>query len=142
MAETEQQRQQRELEELKGKNVAHYSVMLAAYINTRVDANKAIFAFSSAGVGFLIATVNKLQQLSNFVKIVYAGALVAFFVAACSTLFVHVKNAKAIEFYIRSEGKEKAMDYELKTWKYVNYVSFAVGLALSLVLTIAQIFWN
>ena len=128
MAETQEQQRDRTLEELKGKNVAHYSVMLAAYINARVDANKAIFAFSSTGIGLLIAIANKTQQLGTCVKIIYVGALLAFFVAACSTLLVFIRNAKAIESYIWSEGNEKAMDFKLNTWKYVNYVSFVVGL--------------
>ena len=132
MAETEEQRQVRMPDELKGKNVAHYSVMLAAYINARIDANKAIFAFSSTGIGLLIAIANKLQQLSTSIKLVYVGALVAFFVAACSTLLVYIHNAKAIESYIRNEGNEKSMDFTLNTWKYVNYVSFALGLAVRL----------
>jgi len=66
--------------------------------------------------------------------------LVAFFVAACSTLFVHIRNAKVIESYIRNEGNEKSMDFKLNTWKYVNYISFAIALALSLVFTIVGIF--
>lgn len=140
MPETDEQRQQRVLDELKGKNVAHYSVMLAAFIKARVDANKAIFAFSSSGIGLLIAIASKLQPVSTCIKIVYAGALVAFFVSACSTLLVFISNAKAIESYIRSEGNEKAMDFRLNTWKYVNYVSFAFGLALSLIFTIVGLF--
>jgi hypothetical protein len=140
MPETEDQRQQRVLDELKGKNVAHYSVMLAAYINAHVDANKAIFVFSSTGIGLLIAIANKLQSLCTCIKVIYIGALVAFFVAACSTLFVHIRNAKAIESYIRNEGNEKSMDFKLNTWKYVNYISFAIALALSLVFTIVGIF--
>jgi len=136
MAETEEQKQQRVLDELKGKNVAHYSVMLAAYINARVDANKAIFAFSSTGIGLLIVIVDKLQQLSICVKIVYIGALVAFFAAVCSTLLVYICNAKSIWSYIRNEGSEKA-EFKLDTWKYINYVLFAIGLALSLVFTAA-----
>ena len=132
--------EQRVLDELKGKNVAHYSVMLAAYINARVDANKAIFVFSSTGIGLLIAIANKLQQLSTGVKIMYIAALVAFFVAVCSTLLVHIRNAKAIESYIKNQGDDKSMDFKLNTWKYVNYISFAIGLASSLVFTIVGIF--
>jgi hypothetical protein len=139
MAETEEQRQQRVLDELKGKNVAHYSVMLAAYINTSVDATKAIFVFSSTGIGLLIAIVAKLQQLSICVKIVYIGALVAFFAAACSTLLVYILNVKLIESHIRNKGEE-SMEFKLKTWKYINYFSFAIGLALLLVFAIVGIF--
>jgi len=116
--------------------------MLAAYISARVDANKAIFIFSSTGIGLLIAIATKLQSLGTCIKFLYIGALVAFFVAVCSTLLVHIRNAKAIESYIRNEGNEKAMDFKLKTWKYINYVSFAIGLALSLVFTIVGLFLN
>ena len=136
MVETEEQKQQRELDELKGKNVAHYSVMLAAYINGQLDANKAIFVFSSTGIGLLIAIAAKLQQLTICVKIVYISALVAFFVAVCSTLLVHIRNAKAIESYIGNKGSEKS-EFKLDTWKYINYVSFVIGLVLSLVFTAA-----
>ncbi len=139
MAETEEQRQQRVLDELKGKNVAHYSVMLAAYINAGVDANKAIFVFSSTGFGLLIVIVDKLQQLSICVKIGYIGALVAFFVAACSTLLVYILNVKLIESHIRSKGEE-SMEFKLKTWKYINYFSFVIGLVLLLVFAIVGIF--
>jgi len=79
---------------------------------------------------------------STCVKLVYAGALLAFFVSACSTLLVFISNTKAIESYIRSEGNEKAMDFRLNTWKYVNYVSFAFGLALSLIFTIVGLFFH
>ena len=140
MAETDEQRQQRMLDELKGKNVAHCSVMLAAYINARVDANKAILVFSSTGIGLLIAIASKLQSLGTCVKLLFVGALVAFFFAACSTLLVHVRHAKAIESYIRSEGNEKAMDFKLNTWKYINYFSFAIGLAIALIFTIIGLF--
>jgi len=52
VAETPQQEQQRKLNELEGKNIAHYSVMLAAYIAARVDANKGVFAFSRLALAY------------------------------------------------------------------------------------------
>src|SRR5262245_5539433 len=101
---------------------------------------KRFLCFSSSGIGLLIAIANKLQQLNTFAKIMYIGALVSFFVAVCSTLFVHSRNAKAIESYIKNQGDDKSMDFKLNTWKYVNYISFAIGLASSLVFTIVGIF--
>lgn len=109
-------------------------------MNARVDANKAIFTFSTAGIGLLIAIENKLQSAGTCVRLIYIGALVAFFVAVCATLFVHSSNAKAIESYIRGEGNEESKDFKLNTWKYVNYISFVIGLTLSLVFTIIGIF--
>lgn len=139
--ETPVQRQQRMLDELKGKNVAHYSVMLAAYINARVNANKAIFVFSSSGIGLLIAIADKLQSLGPCIKSIYGGALVAFSVAVGSTVFVHISNARSIESYIRGKD-EKSMDFKLSTSKYVNYFSFGIGLVLSLVFTIVGLIYG
>ena len=139
MPESDAQHTQRVLEELKGKNIAHYSVMLAAYISARVDANRAIFVFSSSGIGLLIAVAGKLHCLGTCIKVVYIGALVSFFVAVVSTLLVHIRNAESIETHIRNEGIDKSMDFNLSTWKYVNYISFAIGLALSLAFTVFRL---
>jgi hypothetical protein len=140
VAETEEQRQQRLLDELKGKNVAHYSVMLAAYINARIDANRAILVLSSTGIGLLIAIANQLQPLGTCAKVAYVAALIAFFATACSTLWVYVSNAEAIESYVRGEGNSKPADFRLNAAKYVNYVFFATGLALALMVATIALF--
>ncbi len=140
MSESKDQEQQRRLDELKGKNVAHYSVMLAAVINARIEANKATFTFSSTGIGLLVALQSKLQHACNFTTIAYVGALVAFFISACSTLLVFVSNTSAIKSYIINESEEKTKGFTLKTWKYVNYISFGIGLLLALAFTVAKLF--
>lgn len=135
MAESNDQQEQRELEELKGKNIAHYSVMLGALINAQIESNKAIFTFSSAAIGLLV-TQSKTQEACGHTPMLYKLALIAFFVAACSTLFVFVSNANEIESRIRNEGKEKSAAIKLRTWKYINYISFGVGLLLTLAFAI------
>lgn len=139
MAETEQQRQERELKELEGKNVAHYSVMLSAFINARIDANKAIFAFSSTGIGLLVAVTSNLKTASACSKLAYIVALIAFLFAVISTLFVYINNANAIESYIRNDGGEKNRDYKLKTWMYVNYILFGIGLVSIVVFSVTYL---
>jgi len=32
------------------------------------------------------------------------------------------------------------MDFKLNTWKYINYFSFAIGLAIALIFTIIGLF--
>jgi hypothetical protein len=136
MPESEEQRQQRVLKELEGKNVAHYSVMLAAYISAVVDPNKAIFTLSSAGVGLLVALVDRLTNLTSFSKFLYCASLIFFSLTIISTLFVLGSNAKAIEGYIRDDSR---VGSKLKTWKYINYVLFAVSLTLMITLAIVLV---
>lgn len=124
--ETPEEERDRKLRELEGKNISHYSVMLAAYIGARIDANKAIFAFSSAGIGILVAVAEKVRKVSTCTQTMYLISLVAFLAAVISTLFVHVANAKAIESYI-TQDDEKSKEFKLKTWIYFNYIAFAVA---------------
>jgi hypothetical protein len=140
MAETEEQRLQRCLDELKGKNVAHYSVMLAAYINARIDANRAILVLSSTGIGLLIAMISKLQSMNVYLKITYVAAIAALLGAACTTLWIHANNAKTIESYIRAQGTSKSMKLKLDASRYINYLLFLSGLTLALIVIALSLF--
>jgi hypothetical protein len=53
--ETEEERTQRELRELEGKNIAHYSTLLSAWIQTKMERDKTLVTLSSAAIGFLVA---------------------------------------------------------------------------------------
>lgn len=47
----------RKLRELGGRNIAHYSVLLIAFIKTKMDRDKMLVTLSSAGIGLLIAVL-------------------------------------------------------------------------------------
>ena len=123
-AESESKKRCRELKELEGKNIAHYSVMMSAFISSRIDANKAIFTFSSAAIALLVTLIDKVT--STLSVVLFSSAVLAFTVALISTLFIYVSNTKTIEAYIRSD-REKQRDLELNKWVYVNYIAFAFG---------------
>src|SRR5438445_6961215 len=52
--ETPAEERERRLKELQGRNVAHYQVLLTAWIQTRMQHDKTLVAFSSAGIGSLL----------------------------------------------------------------------------------------
>ena len=137
--ETPQENRNRCLRELEGKNISHYSVMLSAYINSRIDVNKAIFTLASAAIGFLIAAFNEPFSATSVDGVLYALSMVAFVTAVISTLFIHVSHTKAINAYIRNEN-EKQRDFELTTWIYVNYVAFGIGVLLAAILAVYSTF--
>jgi Na+/proline symporter len=138
--ETPEEERDRKLRELEGKNISHYSVMLAAYVSARVDANKAIFAFSSAGIGVLVAVWygNKLKSVSACTQTMYLIALVAFLIAVITTLFVHVANANIIESYI-TQSDEKTKEFKLKSWMYVNYFAFGAAVCFTVATLISYV---
>ncbi|KGJ89514.1 hypothetical protein [Colwellia psychrerythraea] len=114
----------RELKELEGKNIAHYSVMMSTFISSRIDANKAIFTFSSAGIGLLVTLIS--EPNSTISVVLFSSAILAFVIAVISTLFIYIAHTNAIESYIRNEGSHKR-DLNLKEWVYVNYIAFSFG---------------
>jgi hypothetical protein len=56
--ESEEEERSRKLDELKGKNVAHYSVLLAAYIQTKMEHDKTLVTLSAAGIGLLLTIIS------------------------------------------------------------------------------------
>ncbi|MBD3654382.1 hypothetical protein [Kangiella sp.] len=137
--ETSSEKRDRKLKELEGKNIAHYSVMLSSYISTRVDANKAIFTFSLAAIGLLLAAYEKPTSSACYTNIFYSLSMLAFVIAVISTLFIYVANSKAIEAYIRSKEESKR-DFKLQAWMYINYIAFGLGVLFTAVLGILNIY--
>lgn len=137
--ESPEEARDRGLRELEGKNISHYSVILSAYITSRVDANKAIFTFASGAIGLLIAAFESPLSGTCTQSALYAISMLAFVSAVISTLFIHVSHTKAIEAYIRSEN-EKQRDFRLKTWVYVNYAAFGIGVVLAAILAVSNAF--
>lgn len=62
-AESDEERCKRHLDELKGKNVANYSVLLTTVIQSELDSIRSIITLSSAGIGVLFAST-KLGESS------------------------------------------------------------------------------
>ncbi|MDA8663964.1 hypothetical protein N9L66_03280 [Porticoccaceae bacterium] len=54
MPETDEEREARVLRELEGKNVAYYSTMLSAWIETKMERDKTLVTLSAAGIGLLV----------------------------------------------------------------------------------------
>ncbi len=54
MTETTEQAEQRQLKELEGKNIAHYSILLNAWINIEMKRDKILVTLSVAAIGLLV----------------------------------------------------------------------------------------
>ena len=137
--EIEEERRNRNLNELEGKNIAYYSTMLSLYINSRLDANKTILTLSTAAIGLLLTYSSPLFQSNCIILFTFVFSIISFAIAALSTLFVFNANTKAIESYIREE-KEAERDLKLKSYKKINYLSFAFGICLTALVAVLKIF--
>jgi hypothetical protein len=121
----------RKLRELEGKNIEYYSVMLAAYMASRSEVNKAIFAFSVSAIGLLFAMAEKVKNENFGIVFLYLLSIGLFFGAAILSLFIFSAISQTIEDRIRSNIDE-AREFRLKNYAYVNYVLFGFGVFCSI----------
>ena len=126
-----QEEQERKLRELEGKNIAHYSVLLTAFIQTKMDRDKMLVTLSSAGIGLLIAVLTAVGVTYVWEVALYAVALLAFGITIVSLIRVFDLNSKFIEDQLR--GSNSGTKIKLKRLDHLSLICFAVAL-LSIVI--------
>lgn len=102
-AETSDERRDRMLRELEGRNVAYYSVLLQTTIASELEAAKQIAGFSSAGIGliFTVAAIKAGVSGALWTAVLCAVSLVCFGVAViASTLYLR-KAGKMYELELK-----------------------------------------
>ncbi|MBS0165522.1 MAG: hypothetical protein JSR29_05555 [Nitrospira sp.] len=117
MTESSEEREKRLLRELEGKTVAHYSVMLDAWVQTRMARDKTLIALSAGGVGVLVTllTTKGISQLWEIV--LYLFSFLGFLITIGLALKVYQKNSELIENSLRekSSGHLKLEAYDRAT---------------------------
>ena len=107
MAETEQEEEKRLLEELKGKNVAHYSVLLAAWIQTKMEHDKTLVTVSIGGIGYLITVLSFVGVQSPWEIGLFLGGFGGFLATVIAALVIYKHNAQHIENELRGSVESK-----------------------------------
>lgn len=117
MTETTKQEEERALKELEGKNIAHYSVLLSAWINTKMERDKTLVTLSAAAIGLLVTIltavgVNNIWQIPLFVI-----AVSSFLVTIWSSLVIYQLNSEHLESAIRgsSEKDPRLVKYDKRS---------------------------
>ncbi len=78
--ETEDERRSRQLKELEGKNISHYSILLQTVIQSELDSIKTIITLSSVAIGVLI-TVGRFDGSYEIIRgLVIVVSLASFIV--------------------------------------------------------------
>ena len=126
MPEDEKERLKRELKELEGKNVAHYSVLLSAWIQTRMERDKALITLSSFGVGLLVTLSSSVFDYTFISALLFIISFLGFTVCIATCLIVYHLNSVQIE----NEFRNQKSDFDLanydktSSWAFVCAVLF------------------
>lgn len=129
--ETSEEGRNRRLRELEGKNVANYSVLLGAWINTRMERDKTLITLSAAGVALLVTILTAIGVAHRWEIILYGVAFVCFVTTIVSSLRIYQLNSEHIEKDIRGEG---ARDPRLKSYDRRSFAAFMIGILMTIVI--------
>ena len=115
------------------KKVAYYSALVNAWIQTKMEVDKTLIIISSAGIGFLITIISKLDINNVTELIIYLSAFVSFFIVIITCVEVFRKNA----VYIKNIIDEKDDNHKsLDTYSFVAKLFFTLALIFILILGI------
>src|SRR5687768_11864406 len=105
--ETDDESRSRALEELKGKNVAHYSVLLNAYIQTKMEHDKTLVTASLGGIGIMLSVLSFAGLTAWWEISFFIGAFAGFIITILSALRIFKHNATHLENEIRGNVKQQ-----------------------------------
>ena len=104
--ESQEEHDTRMLEELKGKNVAHYSVMLGAWLQTKMEYDKTLVTLSFGGIALLVTVINLTGWWSVWSVLLFTAAFSGFLMTIGCALVIYERNAAHIESEIRGHHKD------------------------------------
>ena len=135
MPESPEERERRSLRELENKNVAHYSVMLDAWVQTRMARDKTLITLSAGGVGVLV-TLLTTKGISQLWEIgLYLVSFLGFLITIFLALTLYQKNSELIENGLRGESSEHL---KLKTFDRATIVAFYFGAVFAVAVAVSS----
>ena len=123
MAEAEEERLKRVLRELEGKNIAYYSALLSAWIQTKMERDKTLVTLSSAGIGLLVTILTTAGVSSLYLLIIFLGAFIGFGICIWTSLQIYQLNSIHLENELRSVNSK----LEFEKYDKRSLCSFLAG---------------
>lgn len=133
MPETPEKREERLLRELEGKNIEHYSVLLSAWIETKMERDKTLVTLSAAAIGLLITILTTVGTNSILEIILFAISICAFLVTIWSALKIYQLNSEHIEKALKGSSEN---DPRLEKYDKLSIGAFLAGALFALIIGI------
>lgn len=71
------------------KDVAYYSTLVTAWVETRMELDKSLIMLSAGGIGLLVTILSTVGARNLWELVLYAGAFISFLISivTCITIF-------------------------------------------------------
>jgi hypothetical protein len=126
-----EEKEKRLLRELEGKNIEHYSVLLSAWIATKMERDKTLITLAAAAIGLLITILTTVGAINILVICLFAFAILAFIITIWSALEIYQLNSKHIEDALRGSSER---DPKLEKYDKISTSSFLIGVFSALLI--------
>ncbi len=138
MPESSEEAQKRRLRELEGENIQHYSVLLAAWIETRMDRDRTLVALSAAAIGLLVTILTAVGLPQLWMILLYAGAFASFLLTIWAAIRIYQLNSAMLANELRGSEAPDFKQINLKPYDRLSVVSFSVGALFAIAIGIAS----
>lgn len=135
MPESQEDREKRLLRELEAKNIAHYSVLLEAWIQTRMARDKSLVTLSAGGVGVLVTLLTTVGVSRPWQIWLYIGSFLGFLATIALALMIYQKNSEQIENDLRGRSSEHL---KLKAFDRASIATFGVGAFFAVAIAVSS----
>lgn len=133
MPESKEEQEKRVLRELEGKNIAHYSVLLGAWIQTKMERDKTLVTLSAGAIGLLVTILTTVGVKSIWEIPFFAIAVISFLITIWSSLVIYQLNSKHLEDAIRGSSER---DPRLEKYDKHSITAFIIGSVTALLIGI------
>ncbi|MBL1259460.1 MAG: hypothetical protein COB33_003925 [Thiotrichaceae bacterium] len=125
--------EKRALRELEGKNIANYSVLLGAWVQTKMERDKTLITLSAAAIGLLVTILTTVGVKSIWEIPFFAIAVASFLVTIWSSLAIYQLNSQHLENAIKGTSEK---DPRLEKYDKHSIRAFIVGSVAALIIGI------
>jgi len=121
------------------KRIAFYTQVVGAWIETRMERDRAILTLSSAAIGLLVTILTTMSLPAPWLIYAYAIASGGFFVACLTCVSVFSRNARHLEEIAQERS---GIGEGLKRHDFVSAVSFGIGVIAFIVIGVSSAYYK
>lgn len=116
--------------ELEGKKIEYYSVLLSAWISSKMEKDKTLVTLSAAAIGLLTTLLTTVGANSTCEIFLFTFSILSFLITLLSSLKIYNLNSS----YIEKALSNMPLDNNTLLEKYdnISIYSFMLGILLSL----------
>lgn len=138
MPESSEETQRRHLRELEGKNIQHYSVLLGAWIGTRMERDRTLVTLSAAAIGLLVTILTTVGLKQLWMVSLYAGAFAGFLWTIRTTIQIYQLNSDMLANELHGSEAPGYKRIDLKPYDRRADVSFLCGTLFAIAIAISS----